>query len=347
MAPNDLTFLGIPIELRHVIFEYLAVRDYPAKNILRYWFEKEEIKQTIAGHQANNPDGTQFQAGYNADSDLDSDDLDQYEQEDDDEDDEDDIDDGDEDDDADDQDEDDEDNQVIYSDDDNEVDDVDDEEDEEMEDVDEVPEEDEDISSAVIIRPASKWRHVTKFMRLTHCPVPRELLITCKQLRDEANDWFYDVAVLHINATASFAHTSFIEETFQQLTEAAFSPMEGIRKIQLTLVWDTTWIRAQEDAVQVVFPALLRQRVLFVKDSILNKAPDLKQLTIYWHDTAEDPEAFSLRNELVSSFYIPGVKIIEVNHCISPNKQPHAKSMAGKQRLDFQDIVDGGFDQLF
>lgn len=133
-----------------------------------------------------------------------------------------------------------------------------------------------------VVRPHAKWRHIPNFMRLTHCPPPLELLLTSKQLNNEAKNWFYDVAVLRINATGSFAHTSFFEEAFSQITAVAFSPMENIRKVEVTFAWDSTWIRADTTGcVQAIFPALLGQRASFVH-RILSQAPDLREVLICW-----------------------------------------------------------------
>jgi hypothetical protein len=138
------------------------------------------------------------------------------------------------------------------------------------------------LPPAPVFRPQNKWRHIPNFMRLTHCPPPVQLLLTSKQLNNEAKNWFYDVAILRIDATGSFAHTSFFEEAFSQITDAAFSPMENIRKVDITFVWDSAWIRADTtDCIGAVFPALLRQRSSFVY-SILLQAPDLREVVIHW-----------------------------------------------------------------
>lgn len=63
----------------------------------------------------------------------------------------------------------------------------------------------------------AKWRHIPNFMRLTQCPPPVQLLLVSQQLNNEAKNWFYDVATLRIDATGSFAHTSFFEEAFSQM----------------------------------------------------------------------------------------------------------------------------------
>jgi hypothetical protein len=116
-----------------------------------------------------------------------------------------------------------------------------------------------------VVHISRKWRYIPNFMRITHCPPPVELLLASKQLNEEAKDWFYDVAILRINATGSFAHTSFFEEAFSQITDAAFSPMENVRKVEAMFVWDTTWLRAEETGcAEAIFPALLRQRSDFV-----------------------------------------------------------------------------------
>lgn len=46
------TLMGLPLEVRHNIFDYVAVREAEPKNLLRYWFEKKEVKAIVA---AQNP----------------------------------------------------------------------------------------------------------------------------------------------------------------------------------------------------------------------------------------------------------------------------------------------------
>jgi hypothetical protein len=58
--------------------------------------------------------------------------------------------------------------------------------------------------------------------------------------------------------------------------------MENIRKVDVTFVWDSTWIRTDTtDCVEAIFPALLRQRSSFVYQ-ILLQAPDLREVVIHW-----------------------------------------------------------------
>jgi hypothetical protein len=200
---------------------------------------------------------------------------------------------------------------------------------------------------APIFRAARKWRYIPKFMRVTHCPPPVEMLLTSKQLHEEANNWFYDVAVLRIEATGSFAHTSFFEEAFSQITEAAFSPMENIRKVEVTFVWDTTWLRAEETGqAAAIFPALLRQRSDFVFQ-ILSQAPDLKEVTVHWHDSAQDNESANFMLDVLAPFHSLSATVKIEEHYIAVDAKPRKRSIAGKRRVEFQNIMDIGIDRLF
>lgn len=200
---------------------------------------------------------------------------------------------------------------------------------------------------AVVISPHHKWRHIPNFMRISHCPPPVELLLASKQLNQEAKNWFYDVAVLRISATSSFAHTSFFEEAFSQITEAAFSPMENIRKVEVLFVWDTTWLRAEETGcADAIFPALLRQRGDFVH-RILSQAPDLREVTIHWHDSAQDNESANFMLDILAPFHTLNANVQIKEHYIAADAKPHKNSIAGQRRLEFQRIVDGGLDRLF
>lgn len=182
-------------------------------------------------------------------------------------------------------------------------------------------------------------------MRITHCPPPVELCLTSKQLNAEAKNWFYDVAVLHIEATGSFAHTSFFEEAFSQITEAALSPIKDIRKVNVTFVWDSTWLR-RADYAAAIFPALLRQRAIFVTN-ILAQAPNLSAITIHWHDSAEDEETTDLMNDVLMGFLGLDATVKVEPHYIAAEAKPYKESIAGKQRVAFQRIVNNGLDRLF
>ena len=186
-----------------------------------------------------------------------------------------------------------------------------------------------------------------QFMRITHCPPPVELFLASEQLNTEAKNWFYDVAVLHVDATGSFAHTSFFEEALSQITEAAFSPMEDIRKVEVTFVWDSTWLRSDRaDCAAAIFPALLRQRAIFVT-GILAQAPHLSEVVIHWHDSAEDEEAVDLMNDVLMGFLGLNATVKVETHYIAADAKPYRNSIAGKQRVEFRRIVNNGLDRLF
>jgi hypothetical protein len=372
-------FMDLPLEVRHCIFNHAAARDTKPKKLLRYWFEKKEVKENIAQLAVQDPHGPTPRVHWSDDREYgDESDVDEEEDEEDrdeeaegaeDQDSEDEENEGeaeqdeDEEEDGEDEEEQAEEDQEAEVDEEEEEEDaldgaqvhllaaaaqvpapapasaqptasaqattpVDEEEqaedemevdteevqDEEQKDeaetqdtLAEVEQESEDEGEkgeemaddngsadstaappqqpprpAPVVQAHRKWRHIPNFMRLTQCPPPVELLLTSQQLNTEAKNWFYDVAVLRIDATGSFAHTSFFEEAFSQITDCAFSPMENIRKVEVTFVWDSTWVRADTSGcVGAIFPALLGQRSSFVYQ-ILSQAPDLKEVVIHW-----------------------------------------------------------------
>jgi hypothetical protein len=200
-----------------------------------------------------------------------------------------------------------------------------------------------------VIEPAPKWRHIPKFMSISHCPPPTEVLLASKELNRQAMDWFYEAAVLRIKGTASFAHPTFFEEAFQQLFDAAFSPMENIRKAEIVLVWDTAWIRASDDRglYEAILPAFLRQRTAFIIKT-LKRAPMLRDLVIHWHDSLKDDDSEALKYDVLADFYnIPAANINVEEHFIAPDAKPLRKSKAGKFRLELMDIANRGIECLY
>jgi hypothetical protein len=419
-AAAALSFVTLPLEVRHVVFKHASARDVNPKKLLRYWFEKKEVKQLIAQELADNPNGPAPQVAHHEDSEDSSDVMEQEDGEDGD------SEDGEnegnvDDDDHDDQDEDEDEDELgededameengdvqgmlqalssgqvpplpshtqtavqaqSHDDDAGEMDEaevqdadehaqgtVDDDGDEAMDDEDDneasADENNGDGDMAIggdtdgtaapqpppvpasIVSAARKWRYIPNFMCITHCPPPVELLLASQQLNVEAKSWFYDVAVLRIDATGSFAHTSFFEEAFSQITDAAFSPMENIRKVEVTFAWDTTWLRAEETGyAKATFPALLRQRSEFVY-LILLKAPELEKLTIHWHDSAQDNESANFMLDILAAFHTLKGEVKIQEHYIAADTKPYKKSVAGKRRIEFQAIADAGLDRLF
>ncbi|CAN9150161.1 unnamed protein product [Alternaria alternata] len=355
-------FMGLPLEVRHTIFEYVAAREVKPKKLLRYWFEKKEVKALVEQEVTNNPNGPAPQVVYGNDYDEYEDESAATDEDGDESDDPEETESAEEDSETEDEDEDEDEDG-----DDNEE--AEQEEDSEGEDETELEEGDEGFTDsdsntaatvaatqplppAPVVRPHAKWRHIPNFMRLTQCPAPVQLLLVSQQLNNEAKNWFYDVATLRIDATGSFAHTSFFEEAFSQITDAAFSPMENIRKVDITFVWDSTWIRADTTgSVEAIFPALLRQRSKFVHQ-ILLQAPDLREVTIHWqvnstHDSAQDDESTNLMLDNLEPFHTLPATVKVVEHYIVADATPRKRSVAGKRRVEFQNILDMGLDRLF
>jgi hypothetical protein len=52
---QPLVLSNLPLEVRHKIFEYVAVRTTKPKKLLRYWFEKKEATELAAKYVAANP----------------------------------------------------------------------------------------------------------------------------------------------------------------------------------------------------------------------------------------------------------------------------------------------------
>jgi hypothetical protein len=119
--------------------------------------------------------------------------------------------------------------------------------------------------------------------------------------------------------------------------------MEHIKKAEITFVWDTTWIRAEESGFAgAVFPVFLQNRVDFILN-ILLRAPELKSVVIHWHDSAQDDAANQLRADTIQPFILQLDAIVDtVDHYIAPDAKPRARSRAGKQRLEFKAIIDNG-----
>ncbi|KAH6872875.1 hypothetical protein BKA58DRAFT_382962 [Alternaria rosae] len=442
-------FMDLPLEVRHSIFEHVAARGVKPKKLLRYWFEKKEVKEFVAQDAIDNPNGPAPRVAYGNDyddydeesavSDYNSEEEEDQEEEEnavEDSENEEEDEDGNEDEGAEQEDGSDEDeaedeseSDIDGEDEDEEVEEavagahdtqpatagvhpaqaaaqVDPDDQSEDETAEEKPgqgrvgegksedegddgeetegaqlhneeeaegdsEDDEDLADdggnaaaivvtaqpppppppppppAPVFRPHNKWRHIPNFMRITHCPPPVQLLLTSRQLNNEAKNWFYDVAVLRIDATGSFAHTSFFEEAFSQITDAAFSPMENIRKVNITFVWDSAWIRADTtDSIAAIFPALLRQRSNFVFE-ILLKAPDLREVVIHWHDSVQDDESANLMLDNLAPFHTLAATVNIIEHYIAADARPKKHSIAGKRRVEFQNILDMGLDRLF
>lgn len=323
---------SIPLELRHSIFKYAAARPDGTRKVLRRWFEKKDVKEKIDKMKVKNPDiayvavygdenpyfgPMDYTSGSDDGVDDDEDDEADYP--------------GDDDDQSDDDEDDDEDEE------DNEVD-----EDTGVKDVTmENAPEPKLVTEPVI--PNTKWRHITKFLTISGTPPPLELLLTSKELSEQAMAWFYNVAFISIDVSGSMAHTSMFEEALDQIADAELSPFKKIRHIKLKFVWDTEWMRSEQAKDnEDIFKSLLDIRADLVT-KILESCPELKKLTIEWHDSVQDPLSDAHRLDIYDKFKTFAVDLTTKEHFLTPGTKPSSKSDIGKKRREFQTISDGGF----
>ncbi|KAF2637572.1 hypothetical protein P280DRAFT_407278 [Massarina eburnea CBS 473.64] len=339
--PEAASLMGVPLEIRHMIFSEASARDFEPKHVLRHWFERKDVEEQIAAIIASNPTGPTPVGAYH-------DVEDETETEDEAADDE-----QDEQDEDDDEDEDAQDNGDEGEDDGGEAQDGQEEDEqndqgEGEEEMDEGQDQEDDVQDDGPLRPLiyadQKWRHVSKFLRITRTPPPVELFLINKELSVQTKKWFYDAVILKVDATGSFGHEEMYKLALNSLAEAAFSPMEHIKKAEVTFVWDTTWIREQGNSFYGnVFPVLLEQRTQFVLQ-ILQQAPKLQQLVIHWHDSAEDDGSITLMNDICCSFLELKANVTVDQHLIAADVTPHRKSTIGRRRVEFQGIVDRNED---
>ncbi|XP_014559157.1 hypothetical protein COCVIDRAFT_35697 [Bipolaris victoriae FI3] len=328
MARNDAPdmFMSLPLEVRHSIFEYLSNRassfgkDNP-KRLLLHWFEKEESEDVMAAYMRHNPNAREPLLCYSYNdvicaSEYDGSDSDTTEE--------------------------DETDTEEEEEDDEDEDEDEDEDDDEDEDGEDNGEDDEEVgylnlthtvahdayssSYRPLVYPSGKWHHVPEFISLTHFPPPLELLLTSRQLNIEAKNWFYNVAVLRINATRKIAHTSFFELALGKIADAAFSPMRNIRKAEVKFVWDSVWIRTDTTGLaEAVFPALLQQRAIFVYKIL--------------YDSVQDNESANLKMEVLKHFQTLAATVQVEEHYLAPDAKPKKHSIAGKRRLEFESFL--------
>jgi len=197
---------------------------------------------------------------------------------------------------------------------------------------------------ASVVKPSDRWRHVSNFVCLTHCPLGSELFLISRQLNAEAKNWFYKVAAIKIDATANLSDSNFFELTLKKLGAAADSPMVNINKAEVTFVWDSSWIKADtSETAPRILPELLYTRAKFIV-RILQKASKLEYLIIHWHDSAQDDEATNLMAEVLGLFVLNLNAIVKTeNHYAAPNYNPPPDSRLHWQRSEFEEILHRRF----
>jgi hypothetical protein len=204
----------------------------------------------------------------------------------------------------------------------------------------------------------NKYRHVLPIIQLSHAPPPLGLLQTSKQLHEEALNYHLSTCVIEIDVTRSFMHQSIFEETLDKFITNGFSPLEQIRKISLTFSWDTEWLTNKTSGADPelfgdwAFTYGLQDRTEKVKQ-LVRACPDLRKLTIDWHDSERSPKSEALMNEIVMGFLELTSKqwsdnitresgfldVTATEHFTEKDTVHHPDSIIGRRRQEFDSIL--------
>jgi hypothetical protein len=207
----------------------------------------------------------------------------------------------------------------------------------------------------------TKYRHILPTIQLSTAPPPLGLLQSCKQLHDEALNYHLATCVLEIDVTREFLHHSFFLETLSQFIDHPFSPIEQIRKLSLVFSWDTEWLTSKltgsppELDDDFAFTWFLQERAMKALD-LLKAAPELRKLTIDWHDTERTERSQTLMNETIMPFLSltgetwtdsitneSGYVDVTVTEHFSESDTVHASSsVLGRRRNEFDLILVHG-----
>jgi hypothetical protein len=204
----------------------------------------------------------------------------------------------------------------------------------------------------------TKYRHMLPTIQLSSPPPPLGLLQSCKQLYNEALSYHLATCVLEIDVTREFLHQSFFLETLSQFIDHAFSPTEQIRKVSLVFSWDSEWLTSKltgspaELCDDFAFTWFLQERVAKAID-LLKAAPELRKLTIDWHDTERTDKSENLMNETIMPFLsLAGktwtdsvtnesgyIDVTATEHFSEPDTVHARSSVLGRRRNEFDIIL--------
>lgn len=208
----------------------------------------------------------------------------------------------------------------------------------------------DDQNKAPVFSPHHKWQHIPSIMDIPKSLPASNLLLVNKELNQEVKDWFYDSTTFKLDVTASWIHQSFFSETLAQLVTAAYPPILSLRRAEISIVWDTAWLRSLDsDYFESIYPIYLRDRVQMTLD-LLRKMPHLEKLVVHWHNTAYDPNTNMLLYEIAEKFYqlsdFPGnIKEADIDfqeHILPAGIEPDPESVVGKRRSEFRDFFAQG-----
>lgn len=74
---------------------------------------------------------------------------------------------------------------------------------------------------------------------------------------------------------------------------------------------------------------------------------NITDLTSLRHDSAQDDESTNLMLDNLEPFHTLPATVKVVEHYIVADATPRKRSVAGKRRVEFQNILDMGLDRLF
>jgi hypothetical protein len=144
----------------------------------------------------------------------------------------------------------------------------------------------------------TKYRHILPIIQLNSSPPPKSLLQACRQLNTEAIEYHRNRCVLTIDVNKGFEHFSMYNETMNMLIDSTFSPLEHIRKVHLVITWDSEWLREKStppggelETDQMFFFGFFFGERLQTMINLLKACPELRKVTIDYHDTEDTPES--------------------------------------------------------
>ena len=174
---------------------------------------------------------------------------------------------------------------------------------------------------------------------------PTELLLSCKQLKTEAFNWYYKRAVLRIDVTASFRHMTFFEMAMTELAQAPFTPMINMHRVCVVFNWDSALMRTSLQSYTDVISALMHQRISLVI-AALKRVAELHELTIVWTDSIDDSESRKIRDDMLSAFSdeLQPQKLVHQLHTVPSNVTPSSLKAHQCFHREIQSIFNG---QLF
>lgn len=211
----------------------------------------------------------------------------------------------------------------------------------------------------------TKYRHMLPILQLNHCPPPKGLLQTCRQINSEAIEFHRNQCVLTVDVNTGFQHMSMFVETMNQLIDASFSPLEHIRKLRLLITWDSEWLREKStppdrtvETDQVSIIGFFFSERLQVMINLLNACPELEKITIEYHDTEDTPESRSfmaerladLQTAIAEKIYIgvdgfPRATELEMQEHFSSAGTAHARnSVLALRRSEFDSLLQCAWD---